>query len=92
MSDTLDEIFQYKSMWRLGRGLRIPRTTIAFAQVYGATAVATTRTQSEKPVFYRTLHFHVALAIVAEVVLGQFYLALGEQIKPRTTVSSSSSG
>src|SRR6266498_1572112 len=47
-----------------------------------AAAMATTLIAPEKQKFYQTLHFQVLVAIVAGVLLGQFYPKLGEQMKP----------
>src|SRR5436305_9136989 len=44
--------------------------------------MATTLIAPEKQKFYQTLHFQVLVAIVAGVLLGQFYPKLGEQMKP----------
>src|ERR1700730_14254577 len=42
----------------------------------------TTVTSPEKQKFYKTLHFQVLVAIIAGIILGQFYPKLGEQMKP----------
>src|SRR2546427_5747911 len=44
--------------------------------------MATTLTSPEKQRFYQTLHFQVLVAIIAGILLGQFYPRLGEQMKP----------
>ena len=44
--------------------------------------MATTLIAPEKQKFYQTLHFQVLVAIIAGVLLGQFYPKLGEQMKP----------
>src|SRR5216110_1632294 len=44
--------------------------------------MAKTLIAPEKQKFYQTLHFQVLVAIVAGVLLGQFYPKLGEQMKP----------
>jgi aerobic C4-dicarboxylate transport protein len=44
--------------------------------------MSTILTRPPKQKFYRTLHFQVLVAILAGTALGQFYPALGEQMKP----------
>ncbi len=44
--------------------------------------MATTVSSPKKQKFYKTLHFQVLVAIIAGVLLGQFYPAVGEQMKP----------
>jgi aerobic C4-dicarboxylate transport protein len=44
--------------------------------------MSTSLTPPEKVSFYRTLHFQILVAILAGIALGQFYPALGEQMKP----------